>query len=269
MGYGELPAAMRRRLSVVFFAHVGRIGLLCSMGENNSRETVFRFRRFEVRNALSAMKVGTDGVLLGAWTPLGSDAGDIRVLDAGSGTGLIALMLAQRGARHIDAADVDASAVEEARANVASSPWPDAVNVMLADVTAMTAGDYDMVVSNPPFYTEDVRSPRGERALARHGSGFNPLTLIRQCGSTALLRPRGSLCMITPASLADDVEMEAALRCMHVAQAVRVYTKPTACEPRRVLWHIVKGNACGAGCSADRLTIGSERYRALTGDFYL
>lgn len=128
---------------------------------------MFRFRRFEVRHELSAMKVGTDGVLLGAWAWLG----DCRsVLDIGCGTGLLSLMVAQRlsgkaGAR-VCGVELDSAAAREARANVESSEFREMISIVEGDVREMR-GKFDCFVCNPPFYPLDVVSPERPRAMAR------------------------------------------------------------------------------------------------------
>lgn len=128
---------------------------------------MFRFRRFEVRHELSAMKVGTDGVLLGAWAWLG----DCRsVLDIGCGTGLLSLMVAQRlsgkaGAR-VCGVELDSAAAREARANVERSEFREMISIEEGDVREMQ-GRFDCLVCNPPFYSVDIVSPTKRRAMAR------------------------------------------------------------------------------------------------------
>ena len=120
-----------------------------------TREKIFRFKQFGVLNDKTAMKVGTDGVLLGAWCDV---AGARRVLDVGTGCGLIALMVAQRNkGAAVTAIDIDDEAVGEARINIARSPWSDRVEALCVDFNDFAAQEpYDLIVSNPPFFTEDV-----------------------------------------------------------------------------------------------------------------
>ncbi len=113
------------------------------------------------------MKVGTDGVLLGAWTPV-RDA-DRRVLDVGTGTGLIALMLAQRTtAARITALDVDPDCVGQARENANASPWGHRIGTVCSPVQEFGDGPFDLIVSNPPFYDNSLPSPDAARTTARH-----------------------------------------------------------------------------------------------------
>jgi len=137
----------------------------------------FRFKRFEMENSRSAMKVNTDGVLLGAAAslPSNADGRDISALDIGTGGGTIALMLAQRlsdaGAKdfHVTGIDIDGPSVEEAAANFAASPWSKQLDARRMDVRKCD-GIYDMIVSNPPFYDASLPAPDGRRNAARHGA---------------------------------------------------------------------------------------------------
>ena len=116
---------------------------------------MFQFKQFIINQDECAMKVGTDGVLLGAWA-----MGGLRILDVGTGTGIIALMMAQRYAEaDILAIDIDGGSVHQARDNVATSPYASRINVsqiMVQDMDASFAGLFDAVVSNPPFYVEKL-----------------------------------------------------------------------------------------------------------------
>ena len=131
--------------------------------------SVFQFKQFSVNQDQTAMKIGTDGVLLGAWTPLENNPKS--VLDIGTGTGIIALMLAQRSnAEQIDALEIDESAYEQAVENFESSPWSDRLfcfHAGLDEFVEEPEDEYDLIVSNPPFFSEDFRSENEQRDLAR------------------------------------------------------------------------------------------------------
>lgn len=143
------------------------------------------------------MKVGTDGVLLGAWAPLPQSG---RILDVGTGTGLIALMAAQRSPDSgITAIDTDAQACEEAAENVQHSPWADRVTVIhisLQEYAGRSSGMFDLLISNPPYFSNSLLSPSGKRNLARHdvALGIHDIlisarNLLKQSGSLALILP--------------------------------------------------------------------------------
>jgi len=240
------------------------------MGTNPNRESVFRFKRFSVLNSNSAMKVGTDGVLLGAWC---SVEGAGRVLDVGTGTGLIALMVAQRSsAVEIDAVDVVQDAVDEAVFNVNRSPWHDRITVSCVDFNRIEAGacgmrrPYGLVVSNPPFYKAQVKSPDYARSMARHGDGLDYRMLIRRCAE-GLLAPSGRLSMILPAEFDSDVTFEAEMARMKVVRKISVFTKKASATPSRTLWELSADGTLPT--EYGELRIGSDEYRRLTEPFYL
>lgn len=145
--------------------------------------SVFHFKRFDVRNERSAMKVNTDGVLLGAVTEVSSDDGN--VLDIGTGTGTVAMMIAQRLSEvrmdrdwHIQGIDIDTPSAEEAAGNFGMSPWSghlEAVNMGLAKFKEVAHGTFDLIVSNPPYYDNSLEAPDSRRNSARHtGDPENP-----------------------------------------------------------------------------------------------
>lgn len=159
-------------------------------------ESVFKFRIFEVRQDRCAMKVGTDGVLLGAWTPINEDK---TVLDIGTGTGLIALMLAQRSASFIDAIEIDDAAYNQAKENFICSPWGDRIRPFHLPLQnfSLNAKKYDLIVSNPPYFINAHKSESDARNMARHTN--ETLTFEELINSVSLLlKPGGRFCAILP-----------------------------------------------------------------------
>ena len=130
---------------------------------------MFTFKKFSVQQDKTAMKIGTDGVLLGAWTPINHNPES--VLDIGTGTGIIALMIAQRSnAIQIDALEIDEDAYEQATDNFENSPWNDRLYCFHAGLDEFVEEPedlYDLIISNPPFYSEDYKSNNEQRDLAR------------------------------------------------------------------------------------------------------
>jgi tRNA1Val (adenine37-N6)-methyltransferase len=130
---------------------------------------MFQFKQFSLEQDRCAMKIGTDGVLLGAWTPIENNP--FSILDIGTGTGIIALMLAQRSAaEQIDALDIDENAFEQATDNFENSPFNDRLfcfHAGLDEFVEEPEVEYDLIVSNPPFYSEDYKSNNEQRDLAR------------------------------------------------------------------------------------------------------
>lgn len=132
-------------------------------------QTPFQFKKFSVQQDNCAMKIGTDGVLLGAWAVLKDTTATI--LDIGTGTGVIALMLAQRcDAQQIDALEIDAAAYEQATDNFENSPWSDRLYCYHAGLDEFVEEPedlYDVIVCNPPFFSEDVKTNNPQRDAAR------------------------------------------------------------------------------------------------------
>lgn len=160
---------------------------------------MFQFKQFTIEQDRCAMKVGTDGVLLGAWAPI-VDA-TYNILDIGSGTGLIALMLAQRSnAQQIEAIEIDESAYEQCVDNFENSPWNDRLFCFHAGLDEfleeMEDEAYDLIVSNPPFYTENYQSNDEKRDLARFENALPFDELIESAAH--LLSEFGVFALIVP-----------------------------------------------------------------------
>lgn len=158
----------------------------------------FQFKQFSLEQDRCAMKVGTDGVLLGAWTPLENNP--FSILDIGAGTGLIALMLAQRSqAEQIDALEIDEEAYEQSVVNFENSPWSDRLfcfHAGLDEFVEEPEDEYDLIVSNPPFYSEDYKTECEQRDKARFQDALPFEDLIE--AAALLLSENGILSVIIP-----------------------------------------------------------------------
>ena len=196
----------------------------------------FRFKQFTVWHDRCAMKVGTDGVLLGAWA--GSPQ---TVLDIGTGSGLVALMLAQRFPEaQVTGIDSDAEAAAQARENFTGSPWPQrlrAAHISLQEFcrgTAATAAArrFDLIVSNPPFYDTTLTSPDPLRTAARHTGGLTHEELLLL--SAGLLSDTGVFSLIVPSESEKSILRLADRSRLHLHRLTRVYSKPSS-RPRRIL----------------------------------
>ncbi len=159
---------------------------------------MFTFKQFTIQQDRCAMKIGTDGVLLGAWTPLDHDP--YSILDIGTGTGIIALMLAQRsGTSQIDALEIDENAYEQSTDNFENSPWNDRLycfHAGLDEFVEEPEDEYDLIVSNPPFYTEDFKTDNEARDLARFADAMPFEDLIE--AAALLLSENGIFAVIVP-----------------------------------------------------------------------
>lgn len=142
------------------------------------------------------MKVGTDGVLLGAWVNTNSAK---RILDIGTGTGLIALMIAQRSQAQIDALEIEENAYQQALENVQNSIWQNRINVIKSsfqDHIKTHPPSYDHIITNPPYFSHSLKPADKDRILARHNDTLSYNDIIE--GSSLLLNKKGKLSIILP-----------------------------------------------------------------------
>ena len=216
------------------------------------------------------MKVGTDGVLLGAWA--GVRPSDRRMLDIGTGTGLIALMLAQR-APEASVIGVDIDDVAQARENADASPWGDRVAFERCPVQEFAAPEtFDLIVSNPPFFVDSLTCPDEGRTAARHAVHL-PFDELRDA-VLRLLAPAGRFAVILPTPEAARFLTACAGR---LALTRRTDVRTTPRHPaKRALMEFSRAGAADAAPETSELTVGTGRhecytleYRALTRDFYL
>lgn len=156
----------------------------------------FRFKQFTVRQEKSVMKVGTDGVLLGAWV----DASGVKnILDVGTGSGLIALMLAQRSSAKVDAVEIDEPSFIQAMENAAKSPWSERITLYHKSFQSFAESaekKYDLIVSNPPYFIKSLQPTEAARAAARHADELPQADLVS--GVIALLEQNGRFAAIFP-----------------------------------------------------------------------
>jgi tRNA1Val (adenine37-N6)-methyltransferase len=193
----------------------------------------FYFKQFKVEDGRSTMKVGTDAVLLGAAADLHSVT---RILEIGTGSAVITLMLAQRSNALIDAVDIDADSAEQAKTNVLNSPWRDRIKILhasLQDYAKNNEEKYDLVVSNPPFFTRSLKSPSDRRNLSRHNDSLSFGELIS--GSLRLMLPDASLWIILPVKEANEFINEAASQGLFPLKIIKIYSKPSGCQQRNII----------------------------------
>ena len=224
----------------------------------------FKFRQFTVRQDRCAMKVGTDGTLLGAWA-----RGGCSILDIGTGTGLIALMLAQRFPKsRVIGIDIDSEAVEQARDNVAESPFHN-VDIIEADVSDYRDSVYEAIVSNPPYFEDSLECPDGHRTMARHTSALSYHNLMESAWQ--LLADGGELSLVIPFDCKARLESEAALIGFFKSRECAVRTTPKK-QPRRYLLAFRKHPVeleLSEGVIETTPNVRSAWYHELTKDFYL
>ena len=230
----------------------------------------FQFKQFTVRQQHCAMKVGTDGTLLGAWAQ--TSVGSSRVLDVGTGTGLIALMMAQRYPEaQVIAIDIDEKAVFQAQENVSASPFADRIKVLEADVqTFEDSVKFDSIVCNPPFFEDSLVCPDPQRTEARHTVSLGYRQLMES--AFRLLKDDGRFSVIIPADCRSRLESEAHLRGFFISSLCSVQTTPKK-APKRYMIEFVKQTVneidITNGILESSPQIRSDWYRELTQDFYI
>jgi tRNA1Val (adenine37-N6)-methyltransferase len=156
----------------------------------------FRFKQFTIQQDLSAMKVCTDSCILGAWTSSRLEQ-SASILDIGTGTGLLAMMLAQQSDARIDAIETEPDAATQARENIINGPWSDRIRILEGDARFFSFENaYDFIISNPPFYESDLRSARLKKNMAMHGESLSLPELLHIIRSN--LRPEGAFSILLP-----------------------------------------------------------------------
>lgn len=227
-----------------------------------SESPTFTFKQFALTDRRCAMKIGTDGVIVGALCSLPKDA--VRVADIGSGSGLISLMIAQRFPKvSIDAIEIDENACMDLRTNVDASPWKDRIRCINADFESITE-KYDLIVSNPPYFTSGQTSPDSSRALARHANNLSALTLIDFAATH--LTEIGALVMIIPSSEAAGAIESAIYKRLYLALRTDIITSGRRGITRSVL-QFVRDPLVVPEISV--LDSSSKTFKDLTADFYL
>ena len=233
----------------------------------------FTFKQFHIVDNHTAMKVGTDGVLLGAWAQGGK-----KILDIGTGTGLITLMMAQRfPLADIDAIEIDKGAFEDAQLNVSQSPFNDRINIInccLQDYQlcheTCTEGVYDAIVCNPPYFINSLKNPLLSRTTARHADSLSPQELIYY--AKRLLKTKGTLSIIIPYDNKDILEAEAIFNGLSVLKLVNIKTKSSK-PAKRCL--IEFGKDATKQCETEEQVLTTDEgtrtewYQNITQEFYI
>lgn len=231
--------------------------------------TWFQFKQFRIEQQRSALKVGTDGVILGAWCVV---EGIKRILDVGTATGVIALMLAQRSEAHISAVEINEDACLDARHNFQNSPWSERLKLYLDDFNNFQkshALSFDLVVCNPPFFKKSLKSSNPASSIARHDVSLSFEQLIT--GAKKLLTDRGRLAVILPLEALDDFRETARLAGFYLNRKTTIIPK-VGKPPKRVL---LEFSVSATYPEANELLIlldsqtYSEKFIELTKEFYL
>lgn len=230
----------------------------------------FAFKQFVIHQDRCAMKVNTDAVLLGAWvTPNGSKS----ILDIGTGTGVIALMLAQKSNARILAIDIDKEATEQARLNAEQSKFKniEVLNSSFQDLASHSIEQFDLIVTNPPYFTDSLKSQSQTRTLARHNEHLSFEDLLN--GVKKMLHPKGKFYLILPTKEAIIFREMAKMKGLFLSKLLRVRTRPDSETEKR---HLMLFEFKQTEFSEASLVIESgqtekytKEYIELTKDYYL
>ena len=229
----------------------------------------FRFKQFTVRQDRTAFKVGTDGVLLGAWADV---AGVRTVLDVGTGVGLLALMLAQRSEATIMAIDIDRPSSEQARENALMSPWKDRITILHCSLQDFIPDErFDLVITNPPFFQDSMQPADKGRLISRHDAMLSLEDLADAV--PRLMQDKGKFCLVLPVEESRAFNGIGAEVGLYLHRVLQIKPTPSLSEKRRLMEYRLYP---AETVDRDELVIEkgarhdyTERYRELTGDFYL
>lgn len=239
-------------------------------------KSIFKFKHFTVNQNQCAMKIGTDGVLLGAWATVKNNP--FSILDIGAGTGVLSLILAQRSAAEvIDAVEIDDAAYEECVGNFEQSPWGDRLfcyHASLKEFTDEIEDQYDLIICNPPFYSEDYKTHNEQRDLARFQDAMPFEHLLESV--SILLAPEGTFSLILPFNEEETFNSLASKYLLYPNRILRVKGNHKAEIKRSLLEFSFRGpDNYRDKIKIDTLTIETERhqytqdYIDLTKDFYI
>ena len=239
--------------------------------DNLDNKFRFQFKKFGLNDSKCAMKIGTDGVLLGAWA---SVEGNQNILDIGSGSGLISLMMAQRSNANICGIEIDEDAAKQSIENIKCSPWSNRITIINSDfidwaITNNVVPKYDHIISNPPFFDNGPIAPNTSRALARHCKSLDYNQLLNR--SKELLTDDGKISVISPIERENDIIFYSTIEHFFISRVTYVYSKEGG-KATRSLWEFSKTK-----CSTQYSSIAirncnnnySQDYINLTNEFYL
>jgi tRNA1Val (adenine37-N6)-methyltransferase len=228
----------------------------------------FKFKRFTIEQENCAMKVGTDGCLLGGWFNCTDSK---RVLDIGCGTGLIAIMAAQRCEAHITGVEIDGTAALQARRNADNSPWGSRIEIANCDfLDYITDSKFDTIVSNPPYFVNSLKCDDSSRTLARHSDSLDCKIFFKK--SIELLDNAGSVSIVIPCDIMDEWKAAAIEQGLYPARVLFIRTTPKK-MPKRVLMEFRANSDCVTVESTLFLETSPGEYsdeaKKILGDFYL
>jgi len=229
----------------------------------------FRFKQFDIYQDRSAMKVGTDAILLSVWARV---AGVLDILDVGTGTGILALMSAQRNTKAIvEAVEIDNASAEDAALNFSISPYSDRIFLHTCDFLDFnTARTYDLIISNPPYFSNSIRASDPSRSAARHDDSLPSAAFLEKCA--VLLKEHGTVAVIFPKLQLEKWETEARLHGFFPVRICHVYTLPHK-DSQRVMVEYKKKETEEVEMESILIEKSpgqySDQFKAITREFFL
>jgi tRNA1Val (adenine37-N6)-methyltransferase len=230
----------------------------------------FRFKQFVVEDDQSSMRIGTDAVLLGSWqNPENASA----LLEIGTGCGVIALMMAQKCNAVITAIDIDERSVSQAEINFLNCPWIKRIRALhcsFQEFAGQHPDKFDLIITNPPYFTNSLSSPDKSRNIARHDDRLNALDLLK--GVARILGSKGKFCLILPAEYAIRFQGYAKEHHLFLKRQLMVKPKPGV-KPNRIAMEF-SFTPAESVCTEEIIirredNSFTEAYREMTGDYYL
>ena len=228
----------------------------------------FKFKQFTIEQENCAMKVGTDGCLLGGWFDITESR---EILDIGCGSGLIAIMAAQRSNATITGIEIDCDAAMQATRNVNNSPWKERIEIVNRNLLEYNPGKlFDTIVSNPPYFVNSLKCDNTSRTLARHSDSLSSRDFFRKADE--LLTPDGRICIIIPCDILKEWENSAAEYGFYPTLTTSVKTTPRKAAKRALVEFTREGHTTAREetlileCSPGKY---SEEAKMILRDFYL
>lgn len=228
----------------------------------------FQFKQFTIEQSGCAMKVGTDGCLLGGWFDTSCSK---RILDIGCGTGLISIMAAQRCDADITGVEIDKAASEQARTNVDNSPWSDRISILNTDILLYSPEQpFDTIVCNPPYFVNSLKCGTESRTLARHSDTLDCTSFFKK--AISLLADGGRISIVIPCDILDEWKDAAAINGFANSRLTYIKTTPRK-APKRVLAEFVRAYTVETIVSTlvleDKPGVYSKEAQEILRDFYL
>lgn len=228
----------------------------------------FQFKQFTIHQDGCAMKVGTDGCLLGGWFDCTHSR---RILDIGTGSGLIAIMAAQRCNAHVTGIEIDSNAAAQAKKNADNCPWSERIEIINTDILKYQAEEpFDTIVSNPPYFVNSLKCGTESRTLARHSDTLDCSSFFRKADE--LLTKEGEISIVIPTDLLEEWKDAAALCGFCPSRVTYIKTTPRK-APKRVLVEFIRAFRCNTITSTlvleDSPGVYSKEAQEILRDFYL